>query len=290
MALSPCKSLLLHLYYYGSRPYRALRDHRAAALRRMPVTVLFYHRVADDGDHHLTCSYHAFARQIAWMKRHCDVVSLEEAQRRIRRGDSPRPCVSITFDDGYCDNCREAIPLLVREGIPCTYFVTLDNVLSGEPFAHDLAAGRHFAPNNLEQLRAMAAAGVDIGAHTFSHPDLSQIDDDAILYHEVVEAGEELARRLHRPVRYFAFPFGQRQHLNRRAFAIARDAGYEAVCSGYGGYNFPGDDPFEIQRIASDDELIRIKNRVTVDPRKWNTPRFSCESAEALETAGSVSG
>ena len=120
--MSPWKSLFLHLYYYGSRPYRSWRDGRAAAEHRMPVTVLFYHRIADDGDSFLTFSNRGFARHIAWLKRHCDVVSLEEAQRRIRTGDGRRPCVSITFDDGYADNCREAIPLLIRERIPCTYF------------------------------------------------------------------------------------------------------------------------------------------------------------------------
>ena len=54
--------------------------------------------------------------------------------------------VAITFDDGYAENCRQAIPLLVRNQIPCTYFVTLENVLEGKPFAHDVAHADRFPP------------------------------------------------------------------------------------------------------------------------------------------------
>jgi len=268
--------LLLELYYRASCPYRWWWHRRAAAAHREPVVVLFYHRIADDRANAWTTSHRHFARQIEWLARHFQIVSLEEAQRRIRVGND-RPCASITFDDGYAENCRAAIPTLIRRRIPCTYFVTLDHVLHGEPFAHDVAQGNRFAPNSLKQLRAMAGAGIEIGAHTYTHPDLARITDEDRLRREVVEAGRELADLLGRPVRYFAFPFGQRENLTSRAFQLAREAGYEAVCSAYGGYNFPGDDPFHLQRIHVDDDLVRLKNRATVDPRKIETPRFTYE-------------
>ena len=268
------KSLLTGCYYYPTYPLRWWRNLRAAAEARAAVVVLFYHRIADDRATSWTISNRPFARQIRWLAERFDLVSLEEARRRIRSGDNSRPCVSITFDDGYAENCREAIPLLVRERIPCTYFVTVGNVISGEPFAHDVACGTQFPPNNLEQLRAMASAGIEIGAHTYTHPDLARIADEEQLYHEVVEAGKQLQSVLGRRVRYFAFPFGQYDNLSSRVFQLAHEAGYEAACSAYGGYNFPGDDPFHLQRISVDDDVIRLKNRVTVDPRKTGTPRF----------------
>ena len=69
-------------------------------------------------------------------------------------------------------------------------------------------------------------------------------------------------------MRYFAFPFGQHKNLNPNAFALAKESGFEGVCSAYGGYNFAGDDPFHLQRIHVDNDLIRLKNWVTVDARK----------------------
>lgn len=275
-----CTPLLLDLYRRGSWPYRWWWRRRAACARRAPVIVLFYHRIADDQANSWTTSNRMFARQIRWLARHVELVSLEEAQRRIRDGNT-RPCASITFDDGYAANCQKAIPLLVRSRIPCTYFVTLGNVLEGKPFAHDVAQGNGFAPNTLDQLRAMVSAGIEIGAHTYTHPDLGRVTDEARLEHEILEAGQRLGDLLNRPVRYFAFPFGQRANLSSRAFQLAREAGYRAVCSAYGGYNFPGDDPFHLQRIPVDDEMIRLKNWVTVDPRKVRIRRFEYELSGA---------
>ena len=57
-------------------------------------------------------------------------------------------------------------------------------------------------------------------------------------------------------------------------FAMARRCGYEAVCSAYGGFNYPGGDAFHLVRIAVDNNLIGLKNWVTGDPRKAHTPRF----------------
>ncbi len=267
------KRLLSNLYYYTSYPVRWW-NHRAAILEeRVPVIVLYYHRVADDRANDWTVSNRMFARQIRWLQDHFELISLEEAQRRVGRGANHRPCVSITFDDGYAENCHAAIPLLIKERIPCTYFVTLQNVLDGGPFVHDLAQGNRFPPNTMEEVRAMAAAGIEIGAHTYTHADLAQLTDRRELHYEVVTAGEELQRAIGRPVRYFAFPYGQYAHLSREAFEAAYQAGYEAVCSAYGGFNFPGDDPFHLQRIPADEDMIHLKNWTTVDPRKRHTPR-----------------
>lgn len=273
------KSLPLTLYYHGTRPYRWWWMRRAVAEHRAPVVVVFYHRIADDRANRWTTSHRTFTRQIDWLARHREIVSLAEAQRRIRSGRNTRPCVSITFDDGYAENCQKAIPLLVRRQIPCTYFVTLENLLQGEPFPQDLAQGNRFPPNTLEQLRAMAAAGIEIGAHAYTHSDLAQVTDPRQLRREIVQSGKRLEHLVDRPVRYFAFPFGQHANLTSRAFQLARGAGYEAVCSAYGGYNFPGDDPFHLQRIHVDD-VIRLKNRVTIDPRKITTPRFLYETSD----------
>jgi peptidoglycan/xylan/chitin deacetylase (PgdA/CDA1 family) len=266
--------LLLTLYYHASSPWRRRKLSRAVTAGQVPVVILFYHRIADDRATPWTISNRMFARHIHWLRERFELISLDEVQRRIRAGANCRPCASITFDDGYADNCQQAIPLLVKERVPCTYFVTARNVLDGEPFSHDLIRGCPAVPNTLEQLQAMAAAGIEIGAHTYTHADLGQVTDRRLLRFEVVTAGRDLASALGRPMRYFAFPYGQHVNLNREAFELAREAGYEAVCSAYGGVNFPGDDPFHLQRIGADDTMIRLKNRVTLDPRKMRIPRY----------------
>lgn len=267
------KNLLIHLYYYGSLPYRGWRLQRAAIAGRVPVIVLFYHRVADDHANSWTTPYSAFLAHLRWLQEHCDLVSLAEAQRRIRSGENRRLSVSITFDDGYQENCRRLIPLLIREKIPCTYFVTVRHMLDGHPFPHDLADGNQFAPNTVDEIREMAAGGIEIGAHSVTHMDLGATHDPRRLRYEVVGAKRQLEALLGRPVRYYSFPYGLPANLNPVAVEMAREAGYEAICSGYGGYNLPGEDAFHLRRIHGDNQLIRLKNWITVDPRKIHALR-----------------
>lgn len=281
------KTSLLSLYYHTSLPWRAAQIRRRAASGRAPVMVLFYHRIADDRANEWTCSFSTFARQVQWLKKNFDLVSLEEAQARIR-GRNTRAAVSLTFDDGYADNCRQALPLLIAERVPCTYFVCTRHVLDGVPFPHDVALGKPLAPNTIDELRSLAAAGIEIGAHTRTHCNLGAIDQADVLHDEVVAAGAELAAALGRPVRYFAFPYGQYANLNQRVFAAAREAGYQAVCSAYGGYNFPGDDAFHLQRIHADDDLLRFKNWLTVDPRKLKVRRYALRAERTV--AGAEAG
>jgi len=288
--MSPWKRLLLNAYYHGTLPARWARRRAYALAGRMPVVVLFYHRVAGDRANEWTISDRTFARQIRWLKRHFNLISLSEVQRIMRSGHNHRPCASITFDDGYADNCHEAIPLLVKERIPCTYFVTARNVLEGLPFPHDVALGRPLPPNSLEQLRAMADAGIEMGAHTFTHADLGKLTDLEKLRYEVVTAADALADAIGRPMRYFAFPFGMQRNMSLLAFQMARKAGYEAVCSAYGGYNFPGDDAFHIQRVAADPWTIRLKNWTTIDPRKLGIGRYDGLANHKPATAAARSG
>ncbi len=279
------KQLLLNLYYYGSYPARASRNARLQARGRAPVMVLFYHRIADEHPNPWTTSARAFTRQIRWLSRHLEIVSLAEAQRRLRSGRIDRPCVAITFDDGYADNCRAALPLLIERRIPCTYFVSTRHILQGLPFPHDVARGFPLAPNTPKQICELARAGVEIGAHTRTHADLGRLTDKDRLYEEIVVGRHELQELTGQPIRYFAFPYGQHANLSGDAFRMAQAAGYEGICSAYGGFNFPGNDPFHLQRIHVDDDLIRLKNWTTIDPRKLRSIaryEYQLELPEAL--------
>ena len=151
--MNTCKSLALHAWYGATLPYRMWQNRRAATEGRAPVMVLFYHRVADDRANTWTCSNAMFAAQMNWLRARFDLVSLAEAQQRIRSGNNERACVSVTFDDGYADNCQFALPHLIEQRIPCTYFVATRHIFDGAPFPHDVAQGHRFAPNTIDELR-----------------------------------------------------------------------------------------------------------------------------------------
>ncbi|HPP51862.1 MAG TPA: polysaccharide deacetylase family protein [Thermoguttaceae bacterium] len=266
------KRWLLPIYYYGTWPIRTGYGWLSACRGRCPIAVVVFHRVADDQATPWTCPTDVFRQQIDWLRRRFELISLAEVQDRLCEQTSRRLAVHITFDDGYADNARFALPWLLEQKVPCTYFVSVEQVRTGKPFDHDLAIGCPLPPNRSEELRQFAEAGLEIGCHSYSHRDLGPVKDPSVLEKEIVQARWELEDLLARPVRYFAFPFGVPKNISREAFRWVHRAGYEAACSAYGGYNLPGRDPFHIRRIPVDSWLLRLKNHVLFDPRKFSDP------------------
>jgi peptidoglycan/xylan/chitin deacetylase (PgdA/CDA1 family) len=63
-------------------------------------------------------------RQLAFLRRCCNVVPLGGALHALDRGDAlPPRAVALTFDDGYRDQLDLAVPMLERLGLPATFFL-----------------------------------------------------------------------------------------------------------------------------------------------------------------------
>jgi peptidoglycan/xylan/chitin deacetylase (PgdA/CDA1 family) len=262
------KPLLLNVYYHTTYGYRQWWTRHAARQGRAPMVAPVFHRVTDDAANDWTTPTAAFREAIDWLQASFDLISLEEAQRRMRAGRNDRPSIILTFDDGYAVN-MPALELLIERKIPCTYFVSTQPALERVPFDHDRRMGNHFEANTVEELRYLAQSGIEIGAHTRTHADLARVADADRLHDELVAARDDLQDAIGARVRYFAFPFGLHRNLSAPAFHLAREAGYEGVCSAYGGYNFPGDDAFHIQRRCVDGAAIVLKNWAVLDPLRY---------------------
>ncbi len=268
MLIDLCKSHSLGLYYYATLPKRWQNESQWREKGCAPCTVLFYHRVADDHPNAWSISLKQFKHQIEWVRERYQIVSLADVQQAVDLRQNTEPLVAITFDDGYADNSEAALPWLLQEGLPLTYFVTTGNMSTGEPFPHDVRAGTPLRPNTPEQIRELAASGVEIGCHTRTHADLGSGLPDRALRDEIVGSKRDLEDLIGRQVRYFAFPFGMPENMTTTGFRIAREAGLSGVCSAYGAYNVPGSDSFHIRRVHGDPEWGRFRNWLTVDPRK----------------------
>lgn len=268
------KSKLIDAYRGMTLPFRHFRFMRMYRQQTVPVIVLFYHRVADEHHNSWSMTRAQFQRQIDWFQEAFEIVDLEECQRRIAGGGNTRPTLAITFDDGYAENCEFALPMLIERRIPVTYFVTTYHTTQQKPFPHDVDCGQPLPTNTIESLRALDLAGVEIGAHTRTHPNLGDITDENLLVDEVIKASCEMQQLIGRKVRYFAFPYGQHVNLNPTVFAMLKEAGFKGVCSAYGGWNDIGGDAFHLQRIHGDPNMSRMKNWLTYDPRLSRVKRY----------------
>jgi peptidoglycan/xylan/chitin deacetylase (PgdA/CDA1 family) len=87
---------------------------------------------------------------------------------------------------------------------------------------------------------------MEIGAHTRTHASLMAIADPDARTAEVKGSREDLERQLGKPVRSFAYPFGD---YDAELAALVKHAGYEGACSTHPGINDPATPAFELRRV-----------------------------------------
>jgi peptidoglycan/xylan/chitin deacetylase (PgdA/CDA1 family) len=111
----------------------------------------------------------------------------------IKGGELPQRPVVITFDDGDEDVYTNAFPIMQKLGFVGTFFIV------GQSIG---AAKLVTAP----QLEEMIAAGWEIGSHSMSHLDMTQMHDK--VQYEIGMSKVNLEKELKTKVCVFAYPFG----------------------------------------------------------------------------------
>lgn len=123
------------------------RCNPSALAARHPLLILCYHRVLEplalrEAPFPGICiGALTFERQVAYLARYFDLVTLSEAAARLPlSSDRNRPLAVLTFDDGYADNYRVAFPVLRRLGVPATVFLVADPMGKAQPLWFDALA------------------------------------------------------------------------------------------------------------------------------------------------------
>lgn len=104
------------------------------------------------------------------------------------------------------------------------------------------------------EIKAMRRAGMQIGAHTMSHPILSRLDD-AQARAEIQGSKAFLEQLLGERIGLFAYPNGRPQEdYSPRSVEIVRSLGFDAAVSTQWGASRHGDDVFQIRRFTPWDQ------------------------------------
>jgi peptidoglycan/xylan/chitin deacetylase (PgdA/CDA1 family) len=147
------------------------------------VLVLCYHGVSASWPADTTVTPDRFAAQVAHLaRRGYRALTLGEALT----APGPGRTVAITFDDALVSVRDVARPILERHGMVATVFVPTDH--AGEGRGADWDGIAQWAPTHARELevldwdalRALDAAGWEIGSHTRSHPRLTGLEDRAL--------------------------------------------------------------------------------------------------------------
>lgn len=186
---------------------------------------LMYHSVAADPPRttaRLAVTPDDLRDQLSWLADHGYTgMTFGDAAQALLDSASGLPdrTVVLTFDDGYADFATTALPLLHRFGFPATLFVTTGWVADA---GADSAGTPLDSTLRWEQIRDAAGAGIEIGAHSHSHPALDKLSPKNLM-DELTRSRGLLEDCIGASVPTMAYPFGYSNPAVRRA---AHAAGY----------------------------------------------------------------
>jgi peptidoglycan/xylan/chitin deacetylase (PgdA/CDA1 family) len=175
-----------------------------------------------------------FARQMCLLdehRQHFPVARLDQVGEFLTSGEPRSRRVVLTFDDAWADNHANALGPLSQHQLPATLYVP--SRLLGQPGYMTRA-----------QLLEMDDAGVTIGAHSRTHPDLRACTPEK-LEREVRGSKEDLEDLLAKPVTSFAYPTGL---TDERVLAAVVAAGFTSAVTTRPGWWRPATMSLEIPR------------------------------------------
>jgi peptidoglycan/xylan/chitin deacetylase (PgdA/CDA1 family) len=219
------------------------------------VPILMYHNLRDlpagasELDRTWTVAPKNFEAQVEWLSAHgFHTISMGQLVAHLNR-KSPLPTkpIVISFDDGWVEQYTVAFPILRKRNFIGTFFVYTNPV------------GRnHYL--SWEQLKEMTLTGMDIQAHTITHPHLRTIAASEA-QREISESKKTLESKLGKPVVALSYPFGE---YNAAIIEMTKRAGLESAVTLATGYRQRADELFTLHRIrvSYDDTLDEFAKRL----------------------------
>lgn len=184
------------------------------------------------------------ARLFAALKREGDFIDTAELLGLLDGPGRERGRLfHLSIDDGFANIAEEAHPILRAAGIPYALMVCPTYVGAGpeglDAFRRNARYARPLPLADWDALARLAAEGVEIGAHTLTHREVSALSG-ADLEDEIASPRAAIEARLGGGCTSFAWPFGRLSAMSDEALRLARSAGYRAVFSSVRGTLQPG--------------------------------------------------
>lgn len=228
------------------------------------LRILAYHAIADLSDDPRLAEYAVPADLFAahldtLLERGWNFVDLDALLAALAgKGSLPERALLLTFDDAYTDLLEVACPIMAERGVPAVVFAVAGKLGGTNEWDNkNRTTTLHLL--DADGLRAVAEAGVEVGAHTTNHRPLPKVPE-AELDDEIAGSGKRLeAAGLPWP-RSFSYPYGE---WNPELARMAKEAGYEVAFTVDWGVVSDGADPYALPRVeihASDTpRKLRLK-------------------------------
>jgi peptidoglycan/xylan/chitin deacetylase (PgdA/CDA1 family) len=208
-----------------------------------------YHSISDHAQSRFrkfVLSPARFAEQMAYLaqQHHVTLTVSQYVAARTNGVPLPASAVVLTFDDGFADFHKEALPVLQHYGMVATLYISTAFISGTSRFLQ-----REQETDRLmltwEQLIDISACGVECGAHSHRHLQLDVVPTN-IARAEITHSKEVLEEKLNRRVTSFAYPYGYYRPVVQQ---LVREAGYLSACAVRYAMSSPNDDLYALSRL-----------------------------------------
>jgi len=168
----------------------------------MKIPVLVYHSI-DNNNSNLSLAIDIFEKQLDYLNRiGFNTVSFDKIDENKKKQ------IIITFDDGYKDVLKFALPILKKYNFTAICFL-VSNMIgkqnSWDSLRHD------FTPKNLmdtDDINEWINNGMYIGSHSHNHYDLTKLKKSE-LYKDLDFSKKTLEDKFGKKINNFCYPFGK---------------------------------------------------------------------------------
>ncbi|MEK6772296.1 MAG: polysaccharide deacetylase family protein [Bdellovibrionota bacterium] len=217
------------------------------------IPILMYHQVPDQelqSQHRIFITKDNFEKHLKFFKnKGFQALSFSELKefrdQKKNFSEFPKKPLLLTFDDGYLNNLKNAVPLLTKYGFKATFFLLADPTVKANIW--DKADGTPQLPLMDKSQRAeLKKLGQEIGSHGFRHQKLSEMNEQET-QQEILDSKTVLEKEFGCEIPVYAYTYGIK---NNFAETAVRDAGYTfAVNTTSGGLHLE-DNPFSLFRVS----------------------------------------
>jgi peptidoglycan/xylan/chitin deacetylase (PgdA/CDA1 family) len=194
-----------------------------------------------------------FSKQLSELKR--EGFQTQEFVSVLAQKTRPGRRVYLTFDDGFLDLHKHALPLLEEQGFRGIVFLVAG--LIGGTNVWQQAKGDVTEPlMDRMHVQDWLAAGNEIGSHTLSHPRLSRLSPTEAR-EEIGASRKQLEDIFGKSVQHFCYPYGD---WNPAVRDLVAEVGYKTACTTEAGINTPETSPFEMKRFTARYASRNLKN------------------------------
>ncbi|MFB0533483.1 MAG: polysaccharide deacetylase family protein [Anaerolineae bacterium] len=224
------------------------------------MPILMYHHIADPPPdagpirQDLSVSPQVFEAQLRYLVRDgYQPITLRDLIYHLTLGTPlPEKPIILTFDDGYEDNYTNAYPLLKKYGFVGIFFIVTEPVDKGRAGYMSWA-----------QIEIMSTNGMEIGSHSYTHPDLRGKSVNYIIW-QVLGSKEAIEARIQQPVRFFSYPSGR---YDEQVVNVLHSANFWGAVTTEAGTDQSSQWPFKLRRIRvqGNDNLNTFALKLNLD-------------------------